>query len=205
MAEINTNPSSSYDDNPNPNSIAFLAGMTGGLIMILSMAIARAFGLSTLNVELIFGSLLTRDTGPGTWVLGLFTHMLFSGVVAILYGVVFRALGRSSTFMGILLGAIQFAAVGVAMGVFSGQHPMIPTQIADPGFFALNLGGNSFGSYFVCHLIFGALVGNLYESSTRALAETPSIDDKTGPLIRAEESAETKEAARESKETKKAA
>ncbi len=197
MAEIKET-SPSYDDNPNPNSIAFLAGMTGGLIMILSMAIARAFGLSNLNVELIFGSLLTRDTGPGTWVLGLFTHMLFTGVVAILYGVAFRALGRSGTFMGVLFGAIHFAVVGIAMGVFAGQHPLIPTKIADPGFFALNLGGNGFGSYFVCHLIFGALVGNLYESSTRALAETPSEGIST---LETKVTTETKE----TEETKKKA
>jgi hypothetical protein len=64
---------------------AFVAGSSGALVMTVLMIIARAFNLTSLNLEMALGSFLTQELTTATWWLGLVIHMITGGVLAQFY------------------------------------------------------------------------------------------------------------------------
>jgi len=142
--------------------LAFLAGVIGGAVMIALVAIARAAGITDLNLGILWGSMFTRDTTAGTWVLGAVIHLIACGLIAFIYAGVFEAIRGSNWFTGLIGGAIQAVIAGFLFAGLPAIHPAIPNLIRDPGAFAINYGSATAAVFVVVNLIYGMIVGGMY-------------------------------------------
>ena len=104
--------------------------------------------------------------------LGFVLHFANGLGFAVVYGLVFAALGRSEWWLGAGLGLLHgvFALV-VVLPVLQGFHPRMaledegpdPTPMLEPpGFLALNYGYQTPLVTVVAHVLYGSIVGLLY-------------------------------------------
>ncbi len=142
--------------------LAFTAGVIGGAVMIGLVAIARAAGVTDLNLGILWGSIFTQNTSSGTWVLGFILHLIVSGLIALIYAAVFEAIRGSNWFTGLVGGAIHAVIGGLLFSVLPAIHPAIPDIIRDPGAFAVNYGSGTAALFIIGHLIYGMIVGGMY-------------------------------------------
>lgn len=142
--------------------LAFLAGVIGGAVMILIMIIARAAGMTEMNMAMVLGSMITQQTTAGTWALGFVMHLVISGLIALIYAAVFEAIRRSNWFLGLIGGAIHAVIAGFVLLWMPAIHPLMPDTITAPGAFAINYGMTTAVAFVILHLIYGMIVGSLY-------------------------------------------
>jgi hypothetical protein len=143
---------------------AFKAGMLGALAMTVLMVIARALDVTTLNIEMTLGTLLTRQIGAGSWVLGLVMHLLIGGLLAQLYAFGFEFLTEStSAWIGAGFSLIHVTIAGTLMILLGTLHPLMRNQgqLLAPGPFAINYGVLTAVAFIGLHLVYGAWVGTL--------------------------------------------
>jgi hypothetical protein len=142
--------------------LAFWAGVIGGAVMILIMIIARATGLTEMNMVMALGSMITQETTAETWALGFVMHLVISGLIALIYAAVFEAIRRSNWFLGLIGGAIHAVIAGFVLLWMPAVHPLMPDTIAAPGALAINYGTGTTVAFVILHLIYGMIVGGIY-------------------------------------------
>jgi len=126
------------------------------------VAIARAAGITDLNLGILWGSIFTQNTSSGTWVLGSIIHLIVSGLIALIYAAVFEAIRGSNWFTGLIGGAVHAVIGGLLLSALPAIHPAIPDVIRDPGAFAINYGFATAALFVIGHLIYGIIVGGMY-------------------------------------------
>jgi hypothetical protein len=144
---------------------AFKAGMLGALAMTVLMVIARALGVSTLNIEMALGTLLTRQIGAGSWVLGFLMHLLVGGLLAQIYALGFELLqARPSVWVGAAFSLVHASIAGMMMFVLGTIHPLMRNngELPAPGPFAVSYGTLTAVAFVALHLVYGAWVGSFY-------------------------------------------
>lgn len=147
-------------------SRAFFAGVFGAAIMSLLLAIARVWGMEA-NPSLLLGSMITRLMDSSTWFLGFLLHLAIGGVFGLIYGQIFeRWLHRASASGGAAIGFIHAIIAGLLVGLAPVVHPLMPQTLAAPGVFFTNLGTAAVIAFIVLHVLYGMLVGSLYETRT---------------------------------------
>lgn len=140
---------------------AFLAGVVGGIVMSLGLAIGRAMGMPA-NLELMLGTMMLPP-GAAAWVIGFMMHLIISGLIALIYAWGFETLThRASAGIGAGFGVIHAVIGGLFMGMMPMMHPMIPESMPAPGAFMSNLGAMGVMAEFLLHVLYGATVGALY-------------------------------------------
>ena len=144
--------------------LAFLTGVIAGAVMIALLITARIAGITEMNIALTLGSMITREITAGTWALGFLMHLALSGLIALIYASVFEAVRRSTWRLGLIGGAIHTAIAGLVMLLIPAIHPIIPDVIAAPGAFGVNYGAATVATFVFLHLIYGAIVGGVYET-----------------------------------------
>lgn len=144
---------------------AFSAGAAGAVLMSILMAAGRAAGLTTLNLEMMNGSLVTRTISGGTWLLGFALHIAAGGIFALIYAWFFEHVShRAGAGTGSVYGMIHAALSGFGvMGAVPFIHPLIPAALQAPGFFGNHYGTVTAVSFALLHLVYGAVVGAAYE------------------------------------------
>ncbi len=163
--------------------LAFLAGVIGGAVMLALVAIARAAGITDLNLGILWGSMITNDATAGTWVLGAVIHLVVSGLIAFIYAAVFEAIRGSNWFTGLIGGAIHAVIGGLALTALPAIHPAIPDLLRAPGAFAINYGAAAATLFVAGHLIYGIIVGGLYtpvHTHKLPAAATREIEEPVG-------------------------
>jgi hypothetical protein len=140
----------------------YSVGVTAGTLVTIFWILARTLGITSLDLEALLGSWLTRRTGPETWLLGLLIHLVGSGGIGSLYAAVFRGVRRAGWHTGAVLGIVHWLAAGAAIGWLADRHPLVPYVFAPPGPFALEVGNGTFGCFFLMHFLYGTVVGTLY-------------------------------------------
>lgn len=144
---------------------AFFAGITGGLVMTVLMFLGRVMGLTSMNMEMIWGTLLIQNPGSGTWFLGFVVHLLASGVIGMLYGAGFEYwIGRADGWVGFGFGIIHAVVGGFLLGVMPAMHPAMPDLVPAPGIFGAYFGAMTVFAFWVLHLVYGVIVGSLYRT-----------------------------------------
>ena len=166
---------------PDQYATGFWAGILGALVMTLLVGLARVLGLTSLNLEMTLGSLLTQTPTAGAWWLGFVWHLLNGGIFALAYVWGFGKIKRSGAKIGIEFGLIHWIAAGVFLGLLPELHPLIPDQMPAPGWFASNLGIFEMVTLLLLHCVYGAIVGGLHYANIRY-----------GMMTRGEESKEIK-------------
>jgi hypothetical protein len=158
---------------------AFKAGVLGAVAMTVLMAVARALGVTTLNIEMALGSMLTRQINAGSWVLGLMMHLLIGGLLAQLYAFGFHFLTeRAGRWIGAGFSLIHASIAGLALFLLGSVHPLMRNSgaIPAPGPFAIEYGALTAVAFVALHVVYGAWVGSLYSVNT-AVEEIPVSEE----------------------------
>ena len=153
---------------------AFKAGMFGAAVMTVLMVIARTLEVTTLNIEMALGSMLTQQISTSSWMLGLVMHLIVGGLLAQLYAFGFEVLTkRASAWIGAGFSLVHTAIAGGVMAMLGSIHPlMMNGQLLAPGPFAINYGTLTAAAFVALHLIYGACVGSLYSMRPEVRAST---------------------------------
>jgi hypothetical protein len=141
------------------------AGALGALAMTILMVIARALGMTTLNIEMALGSLLTQQIGAFSWILGLLMHVAIGGFLAQLYAFGFEFLTeRANAWIGAGFSVVHSSFAGLLMFWLGSIHPLMRNNgvITAPGPFAIEYGTLTAVAFIALHLVYGAGVGYLY-------------------------------------------
>lgn len=141
---------------------AFLAGVIGAAIMTIVIQVARLMGMPA-NMSLWLGSLVTGELGAATWVLGFAMHLAIGGLFGLCYAIIFESVGRATTGAGAAIGLAHAMFSGIMLGALPWMHPLMPQVIAPPGMFMAALGALAVLAFIGLHVMFGAIVGHLYE------------------------------------------
>ena len=141
----------------------FLCGLAGAVAVIALGLAAHASGLGGTGVLILLGSLVTRSLGPETAAAGLVVLVIALGASAFGYAIVFWSAHRSGAGVGINLAIFHWLLMGLAAGMAPLIHPLVPRLLPAPGFFFLRLGGARALLFLTGHLVYGAIVGSLFD------------------------------------------
>lgn len=146
---------------------AFIAGVIAGLVMGIIMVIAHSTGMTPMNMPMYQGSMMTGEATSTAWWLGMFSHLIVSGLIALVYAVGFEYIAKKSTWLiGAAFGFVHWIIAGIFLGMMSNIHPLMQDGRLDaPGFFAANFGSVSIVAVLLLHIIYGAIVGAIYTTN----------------------------------------
>jgi hypothetical protein len=144
-------------------------GLLGTLVLTSIVRAASEMGLTRMDFALILGTMVTTDRRRAR-AYGYGMHLAIGLALALVYAAIFLLLGRSSVWLGALLGALHTVFLGVVVlnVLLPVVHPLMGTPetaanahalIEPPGFLMLNYGRSTFVVALVAHIAFGAVVG----------------------------------------------
>ena len=147
---------------------AIVAGLvaTGVMTAIMYMGLAIMPRQMPMNILFMMGSMMNRNSGPA-YMMGFMMHFGTGVVFAIIHTALYLAFGLESQLLlwGLLFGAVHWVVASMGMGMMSSMHPMMRDgEMAAPGFFVRNYPMMSVVGFFMLHLIFGLVVGGVYEA-----------------------------------------
>lgn len=148
---------------------AIAGGFVGTLVMTTIIKAAAELGLTRMDLALLLGTSVTENRRKAR-AFGYIFHFGLGVLFAEAYGEFFQIIGRSSWWIGALLGALQaiFTATVLVNVLLPVVHPRIATSdtaaneialIEPPGFLMLNYGRRTFLVTLAAHIAFGACVG----------------------------------------------
>jgi hypothetical protein len=148
---------------------AIAGGFVGTLVMTTIIKAAAEIGLTRMDLALLLGTSVTENRRKAR-AFGYIFHFVLGVLFAAAYGEFFQIIGRSSWWIGALLGALQaiFTATVLVNVLLPVVHPRIATSdtaaneialIEPPGFLMLNYGRRTFLVTLAAHIAFGACVG----------------------------------------------
>lgn len=147
-----------------------LFGLLATSALTLVMIAAQMAGLTRLDLPLVLGALVTPDPDRAR-VAGGFLHLAAGQCFALGYAGTFALLGRSTWWLGALLGLLHGAvALTLVLPLLPGVHPRMASHRAGPastaileppGLLGLNYGFQTPVVAAVAHVLYGALLGLL--------------------------------------------
>jgi hypothetical protein len=148
---------------------SFAGGFIGTLVMTTMLRGAAELGLTRMDLAFLLGTTVTENRRKAK-AIGYIFHFAIGIVFALLYGAFFVVIGRSSWWLGALIGVVQalFTSTVLVNILLPVVHPRIGTPetaaneialIEPPGFLMLNYGRNTFVITLLAHLVYGAIVG----------------------------------------------
>jgi hypothetical protein len=148
---------------------ALYAGVVAGSVIAILFAIGRSGGLAA-HSELMLGTLVVRSPTLA-WLTGATMCVVTFGFVGILYATGFQYLTRRTGLAaGVGLAIVHTLISGLALAALPAVHPLMRARISsEPGIFKSNLGTLDACAFVALHLLYGALVGLLYDPNVRSL------------------------------------
>lgn len=141
---------------------AILFGILGALAITVITAVARALGIP-ISIEILLGTLTGIQPGGAAFGIGLMLHLAIGGFVGLLYGYLFeRVWDHGGAPTGMLLAVLHASLIGIAIGMTPQFHPLVPETLPDPGPYFANLGVAGVVTFYLAHLVYGAIVGAGY-------------------------------------------
>lgn len=147
---------------------AILSGLIAGAVMLIPIYMGRAMMPEQMKMDLLkmLGSMIMPINGM-TYGIGFAVHAVMSIVFASAHAAFYLWLDIESSYaIGILFGIVHFIGTGIFFGMIgpSIHRGIKDGAVAAPGYFALKLGMPTAIGALVVHIVFGLLVGGLYES-----------------------------------------
>ena len=146
---------------------AIIAGVVATVVMTIVMYMGRAMmpQQMPMNILHMLGTMMTRSTGPA-YVMGTMMHGVMGIVFALIHVAVFVALGLEALLAwGILFGVVHWVIAGMGMGMMGTMHPVIRSgEMPAPGPFVKNLPMMNVMGFLMVHVIYGLVVGGLYQA-----------------------------------------
>lgn len=143
--------------------LAFWAGVLGAIVMVIGMWIAYGAGATGFSFSWWWGAMALGNTSGASWVLGFFIHLVLGGLIGLVYGAFFEAIGRANWALGLLGGFVQLVICGFALYGISLIQPAVPEVIVNPGMFTAYWGAASIATFCLVIMAFGLIVGSMYE------------------------------------------
>ncbi len=148
---------------------ALVAGFVATLVLTTMMRGASELGVTRMDLPFLLGTVVTENRRKAK-AIGYVFHFVLGVGFALLYVVFFLAIGRSSWWIGALLGVVHasFTAVVLVNVLLPAVHPRMGTPetaademslIEPPGFLMLNYGRNSALVAIAAHVAYGAIIG----------------------------------------------
>jgi hypothetical protein len=156
---------------------AIVAGFAGGVVMTLMMNMAKAAGMTEMDMAVMQGSMVTGDRGKAK-AIGMFTHLVMMSAVVFgtIYALLFNAFGIAegdAWWVGAAFGAVHGVIAGIAFAMMPAMHPRMgdssPSDVAEqglrlraPGVFGKNYGAMTAPGMLMAHVLYGLVVGLVY-------------------------------------------
>ncbi len=148
---------------------ALAGGFVGTIVLTSSLRFAQETGLTRMDIPLLLGTVFTSNRSRANFI-GYAVHFVNGLLFALLYYLVFRAVGHAGWLFGLALGAVHaLFAGGALVGVLlPAVHPRMGTPWSDaeetpllepPGFLLENYGSRTAIGNLGAHLLYGAIVG----------------------------------------------
>jgi hypothetical protein len=148
---------------------ALAGGFLGTLALSTMLSAAGELRITRMDLPFLLGTSVT-DNRSRAKVYGYVFHMLNGLAFALLYALCFVVIGRSSWWLGALIGALHalFTSTVLVNVLLPVIHPRMGTPetaadevalIEPPGFLMLNYGRNTFLVTLTAHVAYGAIVG----------------------------------------------
>jgi len=147
---------------------AVVASLVATGVMTAMMYMGRAMmpAQMPMNILYMMGSMLSRSSGP-LYLMGFMMHFGMGVIFAIVHTSLYQAFGLESELLvwGLLFGAVHWVVASMGMGMMGAMHPRIRDgELAAPGAFLKTYPMMSVVGFFMLHLIFGLIVGSVYEA-----------------------------------------
>ncbi len=147
---------------------AIIAGVIATAVMTMVMYMGRAMmpQQMPMNILHMLGTMMTRSTGPA-YMIGAMMHGVMGVVFALIHVALFVAFGLEAGLIGwgILFGIGHWVIVGMGMGMIGTMHPVMRSgDMTAPGLFVKNLPMMNVMGFLMVHVIYGLVVGGLYEA-----------------------------------------
>jgi hypothetical protein len=150
---------------------AVAGGFIGTLVLTTIMRAAGELGLTRMDLAFLLGTIVTENRRKAK-AIGYGFHFIVGLAFAMMYVEFFELVGRSSWWLGALLGALQavFMSTVVVNDLLPIVHPRMATTdtaanqyalIEPPGFLMRNYGRNTFLVTLIAHIAFGAIIASL--------------------------------------------
>ena len=154
---------------------ALAGGFVGTIALTSAIGAAGELRLTRMDIPFLLGTAFFLDRGRGR-AAGYLLHFLFGFGFALVYLVVFRAIGEASWWLGALFGTAHgvFAGTALVNILLPLVHPRMGTPVtaADaspllepPGFLLLNYGTSTPVVTVLAHAAYGAIVGAFVAAS----------------------------------------
>ncbi len=155
-----------------------MGGLIATTILTVLIQASQSLHLTRMDLPYMLGTMFTPNRDKAK-VYGVILHFINGLVFATLYTLSFYFLHLKSWWWGLAFGLLHTAFVlSIGMAILPGIHPRMasvqhgPTvvrQLEPPGFLALNYGLQTPLVMLISHLIFGAVIGVIYQTvSSRA-------------------------------------
>ena len=150
---------------------AVAGGFIGTLVLTTILRAAGEMGLTRMDLPFLLGTIATENRRKAK-AIGYVFHFLLGLVFALMYVGFFELVGRSSWWVGALLGALQavFTSTVLVNELLPVVHPRMATTdtaanqyalIEPPGFLMRNYGRNTFLVMLAAHIAYGWIIGAL--------------------------------------------
>ena len=148
---------------------SLVGGVTGTLVLSILTKAASELGMTRMDLPFLLGTTVTEDRRRAR-AIGYSFHFVLGVGFGLAYGAFFAAIGRSSWWMGALLGVLHgvFVSTVLVNVLLPAVHPRMATNetaanevtlLEPPGFLMLNYGRNTFVITLIAHMAYGAIVG----------------------------------------------
>lgn len=148
---------------------AIVGGILGTLVLSTLIRAASELSLTRVDLPLLLGTAVT-DNRRKARAIGYLFHLVLGVLFALLYAGFFAVVGRSSWWLGGVLGALHaiFTATILVNVLLPLVHPRMATPetaaneimlIEPPGFLMLNYGRSTFVVTLAAHIAYGVVVG----------------------------------------------
>jgi hypothetical protein len=148
---------------------AIAGGVLGTVVLSTLTKAASEMSLTRMDLPLLLGTAVTENRRKARGI-GYVFHLMLGILFALLYAGFFEIVGRSSWWIGALLGALHaiFTATVLVNVLLPIVHPRMATAetaaneialIEPPGFLMLNYGRSTFLVTLAAHIAYGAVVG----------------------------------------------
>ena len=156
-----------------PTGSMIMGGLIATTVLTIVIQASQSLHLTRMDMPYMLGTIFTPNRDKAK-VYGAILHFVNGLVFATLYTLSFYFLNLKSWWWGIIFGLLHTAFVlSVGMAIMPGlnprmaseqQGPTVVRQLEPPGFLALNYGLQTPLVILVSHLIFGTVIGVIYQT-----------------------------------------
>jgi len=144
------------------------AGAIATLVMTAIMYMGKAMMPRQMPMDILYmlGSMMTLQKTPA-YLTGTMLHAGAGIGYAAIHVALFVAFDFEDNLWawGLLFGAVHWAIMGMVMGMMGSMHPRMKSgDVPAPGFFVMNFPPMNAMGFLMVHLVYGVLVGALYEA-----------------------------------------